>query len=248
MTQKIIVWRSRKFNQRTINAILAAEQILGFELRLTQGSYNKGAVSASAGTHDGGGVGDVGIIDKKTGLLFPQVRRERIRDAFREVGCPAWIRDPSQSSDFPWHIHFLVPGDPDMAPSAVRQVAAYRANKNGLASGAKDDGPRRWVKVDFDDYLKAHPLPKPKPPATTPDNEVFNMSVTLEQLDGVLAKYMGAGSIDNDHDEQVLAWQTAAQAYAIVRFNELAAEKVAKNEAFTTVKAEVFNLLRPLWA
>lgn len=242
--QKIIVWRGRKFNQRTINAILAAEQILGFELRLTQGSYNKGGVSASAGTHDGGGVGDVGIIDRKTGLLFPKVRRERIRDAFRQIGCPAWIRNPLQSSDFPWHIHFLVPGDPDMAPAAVRQVAAYHNNKNGLKSNLKDDGPRTWVNVDFDEYLKAHPLPKPKP---IDNNEVFDMSVTLDQLDGVLAKYMGAGSNDNDHDEQVLAWQTAAQAYAIVRFNELLAT-TPKNEAFTTVKTEVFNLLRPLWA
>lgn len=244
MTQKIIVWRGRKFNQRTINAILAAEQILGFELEFSQGSYNKG-VGASAGTHDGGGVGDVRIRDAKTWVLFPKVRRERIRDAFRQVGCPAWIRDPSQSADFPWHIHFLVPGDPDMAPAAVRQVTAYHNNKNGLASGGKDDGPRTWVNVDFDAYLKAHPLPPAAKPTTGQD--VFTMATPAE-LEAVFAKYMGAGSIDNDHDEQVLAWQTTAQAYATVRFNELLAANTPKNEAFTTVKTEVFNLLRPLWS
>lgn len=249
-----VIWRGRRLNQRTINAVLAAEQILGFQVRITQGSYNVGGVKASAGTHDGGGALDISVTDPKTGQLFPKVRRERIRDAFRQVGGAAWIRNPAQSNPpWPWHIHVIMQGDRDLSAGAAKQVTAYRNNKNGLASGARDDGPRTWVNVNFDAYLKAHPLPKPKPPATnkppvtTDTEDVFDMSVTLTELRNLFAEFMGPGSGDNDHDEQVLAWQTAAQAYATVRFQELAAAQIPKNEAFTTVKNEVFQLLRPLW-
>lgn len=250
-----VIWRGRRLNQRTINAVLAAEQILGFKVRITQGSYNVGGVQASAGTHDGGGALDISLRDPLTGTLFPEIRRERIRDAFRRIGGAAWIRNPNQSNPpWPWHIHVIMQGDPDLSSGARYQVWAYKNNLNGLASERRDDGPRTWVNVDFDDYLRANPLPRPKPPTTTTPppatttEDVFDMSVTLTELRSLFAEFMGPGSGDNDHDEQVLAWQTAAQAYAITRFQELAANQIPKNEAFTTVKNECFQLLRPLWA
>ena len=39
-------------------ALEATAKRLGYDLTITQGSYNAGGVAASAGTHDGGGVVD----------------------------------------------------------------------------------------------------------------------------------------------------------------------------------------------
>lgn len=156
MTQKIIRYRGVNLNQRTIDMIEAAEWILGFKLRLTQGSYNAGGVAASAGTHDGGGAVDIALKDAVTGVVFPKSRREAIRNATRQVGFASWIRDPSQS-DWPWHCHCEAVGDPDLSTGARKQITAYMNNRNGLASNGKDDGPRTWVGVTWEQWEKAHP-------------------------------------------------------------------------------------------
>ncbi|MFI5729151.1 hypothetical protein ACIA49_03455 [Kribbella sp. NPDC051587] len=155
--QTIIRYRGVRLNQRTINMIEAAEFVSGLTFVLTQGSYNPGGVGASAGTHDGGGAVDISLKDAKSGELFPKVRRERIRNAARQVGFAAWIRDPSQA-DWPWHTHAIAVGDPDLSPSARDQVTDYRNGLNGLASNGRDDGPRTWVGVTFEQWEKAHPL------------------------------------------------------------------------------------------
>jgi hypothetical protein len=195
--QKIITFRGVRLNQRTINAVLCAERILGFKVRITQGSYNAGGVSASAGTHDGGGALDISVKDPKTGVLFPMIRRLRIRDAFRRVGGAAWLRTPAQS-DWPWHVHVIMQGDPDLSSGARKQVTAYRNNRNGLASNGRDDGPRTWVNVDFDDYLRAHPLtpppvvkpPAPKPPATEePDVTPAQMTELKNHVSNVVGEH-----------------------------------------------------------
>src|SRR5690606_37754794 len=49
----------RTVNERTRDMLAAAEEILGFDIVVTQGSYNAGGVAASAGTHDGGGAVDI---------------------------------------------------------------------------------------------------------------------------------------------------------------------------------------------
>lgn len=161
--QKIITFRGVRLNQRTIDMIEAAEKILGFKVRLTQGSYNAGGVPESAGTHDGGGAVDVAVKDAKTGTLFPLVRREHIRDAFRQVGFAAWLRTPAQA-DWPYHCHAIAVGDPDLSSGARNQVTAYHNNRNGLLSNLRDDGPRTWVSVTWEAYKKAHPATTTPPP------------------------------------------------------------------------------------
>lgn len=156
MTQKIIRYRGVNLNQRTIDMIEAAEWISGLTFRLTQGSYNAGGVAASAGTHDGGGAVDIALKDAVTGVVFPKSRREAIRNATRQVGFASWIRDPSQS-DWPWHCHCEAVGDPDLSAGARKQITAYMNNRNGLASNGKDDGPRTWVGVTWEQWEKAHP-------------------------------------------------------------------------------------------
>lgn len=191
--QKIIDYRGVDLNQRTIDMIEAAERILGFKLRLTQGSYNAGGVSASAGTHDGGGAVDVALKDAKTGVVFPKVRRERIRDALRQVGFAAWIRDPSQSN-WPWHCHAIAVDDPDLSRGARDQVTAYKHNRNGLASNKQDDGPRTWVGVTWEQYKAAHPT-------TTEDDDM-----SAEQYANLMQQVKNEGAATRQEVRRQAIW------------------------------------------
>lgn len=192
--QKIISYRGVRLNQRTIDMIEAAEKILGFKLRLTQGSYNAGKVSASAGTHDGGGAVDIALKDAATGALFPEVRRERIRNATRQVGFASWIRDPSQS-DWPWHLHAIAVGDPDLSSGARYQVWAYKNNLNGLASEGRDDGPRTWVSTTWEKYKAAHP------PTTPEDGDM-----SAEQYNNLMAQVKSEGSATRQEVRRQAIW------------------------------------------
>lgn len=129
-----VVFHGRTMNKWTQQALEACEKALGYELTITQGSYNAGKVSASAGTHDGGGVVDLAHADWQN----------KVR-VLRENGFAAWHRLPSQGP-WPEHIHCVLIGDIDAAPSAQRQVESYRAGRNGLANNARDDGPRVLIK------------------------------------------------------------------------------------------------------
>ena len=130
--------------------LTAAAHLLkpGCTLVLSQGSYNPGGVDPSAGTHDGGGAADISI-GHRCGRRIPFVVR-----ALRRVGFAAWHRLPSQG---PWeeHIHAVAVSDPDLAGGAQHQVGDYYEGRNGLASGAPDDGPQ-IPKRTWEDYKRAH--------------------------------------------------------------------------------------------
>jgi len=124
------LWRGRtNVDAITAAAIEKAEEIGGHEFVVTQGSYQN-SVSASAGTHDGGGAVDLRWCGHVGCIL-----------ALRKAGFAAWHRNPSQG---PWpdHTHAVLIGHPKLAPSAARQVDSYRAGRNGLANNGADDGPR----------------------------------------------------------------------------------------------------------
>jgi hypothetical protein len=95
-----------------------------------------------------------------------QTDREDIRDAGRQVGIAMWIRDPSQS-DWPWHLHGISvqPGGKwdqgCLSAGAHGQVVDYYEGRNGLASGAPDDGPRDWVGVTWETYAGRDLTPAP---------------------------------------------------------------------------------------
>lgn len=153
-------WRGRtNVDALTIACIEHAETIGGHEFVVTQGSYQN-TVAASAGTHDGGGA-----VDLRWCGHAKCVR------ALRQAGMAAWHRNPSQG---PWpdHIHAVVVDHPALAPSAARQVASYRAGRNGLASNGPDDGPR----------LSPIPTPVwpwPPVPKTLPKRVVRYLAETL---------------------------------------------------------------------
>lgn len=116
----------RTVDWHTKAAIMRAERRLGYPLSITQGSYAGGRVSASAGTHDGGGVVDLRAWD------WPAKVR-----ALRASGFAAWFR---RSSEGPWpdHIHAVLVTNRLLASSAEDQVADLRAGRNGLANNAPD--------------------------------------------------------------------------------------------------------------
>lgn len=127
-------YSGKTVNQRTRDMLAEASAMLGRDIRVTQGSYNAGGVSASAGTHDGGGAVDISVRDLTTKQRWQTVK------ALRTVGFAAWLRTPDQG---PWvaHIHAIAVGDTDLPNSARNQVADYYVGRNGLANHAADNTP-----------------------------------------------------------------------------------------------------------
>ncbi len=120
-------WSGRTINQRTKDMLNAAEATSGVSINLSQGSYNAGGVSASAGTHDGGGVIDISNTDAK------------LLKALRQAGFAAWIRSPAEG--FAYHIHACAIGDKEMSSSAKNQITSYFNGRNGLANNGRDTAP-----------------------------------------------------------------------------------------------------------
>lgn len=155
MSETRIVFRGKKLNTRTRDMLLAAEKLLGYQLQLIQGSYNSG-VSASAGTHDGGGAMDVW--GKGTAHWNNEVA------VLRRVGFAAWGRTPSQG---PWgyHMHCIAIGDPELSSGARAQVTSYRNGHNGLANNGKDTFTRAYVNATWEKYkATVTPVAPPRPP------------------------------------------------------------------------------------
>lgn len=135
----------------------AAAKLTGPEFRVepSQGSYS-GGVSASAGTHDAGGALDIKAVN------LTSAQRQEVVKAFRKVGFAAWLRTPSQSN-WPYHVHCIAVqpwGMHDrgvLTTAAHQQVIDYMNGRNGLASHARDDGPRDWVGEIWEHYKNPHP-------------------------------------------------------------------------------------------
>jgi hypothetical protein len=113
------------------------EKKLGFELYCFQGSYNRGGVAQSGGTHDLGGAIDVSICPAGSNVN----KADLIVKTLRQFGWAAWHRTPAQG-DWGHHIHAVDSGDRDLSEGAARQVAEYRQGFDGLAGDGSDDGPR----------------------------------------------------------------------------------------------------------
>lgn len=154
----------------------------------TQGSYS-GGVNASAGTHDGCGSIDIAAAN------LSDWQRQNIVQAMRQVGWAAWLRTPAQS-DWPYHIHGIAvqPGGKNdrgcLSSGAHDQVYDYYAGRNGLASGAADDGPRQYVGTTWESYSAAHEVSAPA--KDQPVEEEAEMFLVLVAPSG--AAYLLSGS------------------------------------------------------
>lgn len=125
-----VTYSGKTVNQRTADLLRLAEKYSGQSIRLTQGSYNRGGVAASAGTHDGGGAVDIASSSRSLVL------------ALRKAGFAAWLRTPAQG--FSYHIHAVAIGDREASSGAAGQVQSYFNGRNGLANNGADDAERRW--------------------------------------------------------------------------------------------------------
>jgi hypothetical protein len=127
--------RDLVINRRTKAMLDIVEEKINRRLVVVQGSYMAGTgAKKSAKTHNGGGVVDIRTRDQTVSQV-----KETVLE-LRKIGFAAWRRTKAQGFDD--HIHAVAIGDPELDPSAVRQVKAYQNGKNGLKSGGKDDGPR----------------------------------------------------------------------------------------------------------
>lgn len=152
-------------DDRTLAKLRLAESRLGFEFTIVQGSWrgNAGA-AASADTHARGGV-----IDLRTWNLPASISPQEAVTALRRAGLVAWYRTTAQGFDP--HIHAIDYGNPDLDPSAARQVTAWEQGRNGLASNGKDDGARV-------------PIPKDPPaePKTLPPRVQDSLATALAEI------------------------------------------------------------------
>ena len=126
-------------NQRTFDMLKHAQLLYGGELELTgyhltQGSYNN-EVSASFGTHSGGGAVDISVIQYGTyKVLYQDI--DSLIVALRTAGFAAWLRDFDQLyAGSPIHIHAIAIGDRDLSIAAQDQLTGefgYFRGYNGL--------------------------------------------------------------------------------------------------------------------
>lgn len=127
-------YQGKRVNQGTAQILRAANKMLrtsafGSErenVTMVQGGYNAGGVSASAGTHDGGGAFD----------LTAYNWRNRVK-VFRLLGVAYWDR-PSLPGVWSHHGHGIVCGDGTASRGAKAQVESYFDGRNGLANNRTD--------------------------------------------------------------------------------------------------------------
>ena len=136
-------------NRRTQMMLQTAQLLYGGPgnlLSVTQGSYNYG-VTASFGTHDGGGAVDISIRHPNTSeFLYDEVPRMVL--TLRQAGFAAWYRSPDQG--FVPHIHAIAIGDAELSDAANAQLTGeqgYFRGRNGLPDERAGSDPHGgpWV-------------------------------------------------------------------------------------------------------
>jgi hypothetical protein len=129
-------------NLRTLAMLDHAQELytaaggrLHFREGVMQGSYNPGGVSASFGTHDGGGALDLSVRDLQTKAVVTSDIPLMLR-ALRVAGFAAWLRSPDELyPGSPIHIHAIAIGDAELSEAARGQIDGmfgYLRGYNGL--------------------------------------------------------------------------------------------------------------------
>jgi hypothetical protein len=126
-------------NQRTLTMLAHAQSLYGGELELTghaitQGSYTS-SLSASFGTHAGGGAVDLSVLRRGTYTVLWEEVPLLIR-ALRAAGFAAWLREYGElHENSPIHIHAIAVGDRELSDAAQDQLtgeAGYFRGSSGL--------------------------------------------------------------------------------------------------------------------
>lgn len=138
-----VTFRGKQMNARDAAMHLEAERRFGATVPITQGGFNKGSVTASAGTHDQGGVLDWSVAGMST------KRKRRWERALKDTGWCAWLR-PYIAGLWPEHEHGVARGCKNLAPLAASQVGAFDRREDGLVGDGMDYSYRPDPKVEFD--------------------------------------------------------------------------------------------------
>jgi len=138
-------------DQRTLEMLIHAQELYGGEIdvtswAITQGSYTN-EVSASFGTHAGGGAVDLAVVRKNTyTVLWDDV--DPLLHALRVSGFAAWLRDYGELyKDSPIHIHAIAIGDKELSQPAQDQLtgdAGYFRGLSGLPTANGIPTPDRF--------------------------------------------------------------------------------------------------------
>lgn len=154
MTTKV-QWRGKTFDKRTRDMLVELQRLNGpIYIHPSQGSYNKGGVSASAGTHDGGGAVDISVRDMNHEQIEETVKNGRV------VGFAMWHRKAIPGV---WgeHIHGIAIGAPDLPALAKAQIEDYRKGKDGLAGHHSDpDAVLHVTPTTWERYEESKNAPK----------------------------------------------------------------------------------------
>lgn len=156
---------------------------------ITQGAYST-SVSASAGTHSGGGVWDVAwsTVDTDVKVL-----------AWRESGVAMFPRTPDQG--FPYHGHGVWLGCPHLSPSAAKQLDDYRAGLNALVTRLHDLSPRPDRLLTWEQALGEWEAPTHTP---YPDRSALQEDdgmITYRETNGTIWASNGSASTGLSPDE-----------------------------------------------
>ncbi len=147
-----------------------------FRLALTQGSYST-SVSASFGTHDGGGAVDLSVRSPIDWAVLESEIDPMIR-ALRTAGFAAWLRAENELyPGSPIHIHAIAIGDADLSPAARAQIdgrfgylRGYDGlpQVNGIPRPDPYGGPTlcAWMVAQGFGDLRGAPNPLPTPGGT----------------------------------------------------------------------------------
>jgi hypothetical protein len=136
---RVEVNNGQTLNRRTLAMLEHAQALYGGEIELTgyavtQGSYSNG-VTASFGTHSGGGAVDLSVMRRGTyTVLWDDV--EPLLHALRVAGFAAWLREYGELyADSSIHIHAIAIGDRELSEAAQEQLngeAGYFRGYSGL--------------------------------------------------------------------------------------------------------------------
>lgn len=130
-------------NARTMWMLQRAEQLYGGTIPitgagLTQGSYNPGGVSASFGTHDGGGAVDLTVRNIPVDWSIKWDDIPLLIDSLRLAGFAAWYRDEREG--LTPHIHAIAIGDRELSPAAQAQLTGRYGYFRGFDGYPRADG------------------------------------------------------------------------------------------------------------
>lgn len=207
-------------NLRAIGALPKNGTISGM---ITQGSYNT-SVSASGGTHSGGGALDV---------WHSLVNTHAKLRAWRTAGIAMSER---LSWEGPWspHGHGIVIGCPHASWAAQNQVTAYRNGRNGLRNNGPDRGPR----VPFISWQVASLTQAPGLPSTGSTN---NKEIKMDPND--LAAAILRYPVTANGKKQALVQHLADMFVATAAQSAAVTAEVNRDKAYQSQLLDAINKL-----